>query len=107
VVSGQYVIPIVLQAVISDTRQAIERFRRRPDEKIGQIERHRQVKLGGDHAGRLTAKDRRVGIQMRQARAAGKAADLAPIFAEPFHNRGGTGVEPWVPRYGIVRNIRK
>jgi DNA-binding transcriptional MerR regulator len=43
VVSGQYVIPIVLQAVISDTRQAIERFRRRPDEKIGQIERHRQV----------------------------------------------------------------
>jgi DNA-binding transcriptional MerR regulator len=43
VVSGQYVIPIVLQAVISDTKQAIEQFRRRPGEKIGQIERHRQI----------------------------------------------------------------
>jgi DNA-binding transcriptional MerR regulator len=43
VVSGQYVIPIVLQAVITDTRRAIEQFRRRPNEKLGQIERHRQV----------------------------------------------------------------
>jgi DNA-binding transcriptional MerR regulator len=43
VVSGQYVIPIVLQAVISDTKRAIEQFRRRPEEKIGRIERRRQV----------------------------------------------------------------
>jgi DNA invertase Pin-like site-specific DNA recombinase len=42
----------------------------------------RGVKLGGDHGGRLTAKERRVGIQIRQARAAAKAADLAPVIAE-------------------------
>jgi DNA invertase Pin-like site-specific DNA recombinase len=42
----------------------------------------RGVKLGGDHGGRLTAKDRRADIQIRQARAAAKAADLAPVIAE-------------------------
>jgi DNA invertase Pin-like site-specific DNA recombinase len=42
----------------------------------------RGVKLGGDRGGRLTAKERRVGIQIRQARAAAKAADLAPVIAE-------------------------
>ena len=44
--------------------------------------KRRGVKLGGDHGGRLTAKDRRAGIEARQARAAAKAADLAPILKE-------------------------
>jgi hypothetical protein len=44
--------------------------------------KRRGVKLGGHHGGRPTAKDRRVGIETRQARAAAKAADLAPILKE-------------------------
>jgi DNA invertase Pin-like site-specific DNA recombinase len=44
--------------------------------------KRRGVKLGGDHGGRLTAKDRRAGIEARQARAGAKAADLAPILKE-------------------------
>ena len=43
IVSGQYAIGIALDAVISDTKRDVERFRERPREKIGQIERHRQV----------------------------------------------------------------
>jgi uncharacterized protein (DUF433 family) len=43
IVSGQYAIGIVLKAVISDTKRDVERFRERPREKIGHIERHRQT----------------------------------------------------------------
>src|ERR1700759_2734197 len=44
--------------------------------------KRRGVKLGGDHGGWLTAKAPRAGVEARQARAAAKAADLAPIFKE-------------------------
>lgn len=43
IVSGQYAIPIVLEVVIADTKRDVERFRERPQEKIGHIERHRQT----------------------------------------------------------------
>ena len=43
IVSGQYAIGIVLEAVISNTKRDVERFRQRPEEKFGRIERHRQT----------------------------------------------------------------
>jgi hypothetical protein len=43
IVGGQYAIPIVLEVVIADTKRDVERFRERPQEKVGHIERHRQT----------------------------------------------------------------
>ncbi len=43
VVSGQYIFPMALEAVVSDTKDAIDRLWARPVEKIGKIERHRNV----------------------------------------------------------------
>ena len=41
--SGQYVLPIRLNRIISDTKRDAEKLLRRPDDKIGRIEQHRRV----------------------------------------------------------------
>jgi DNA-binding transcriptional MerR regulator len=43
VVSGQYVIGLLLKTIISDTTKDVEKMRRRDPNKIGQIERSRYV----------------------------------------------------------------
>jgi len=43
VVSGQYVIGLMLKTIISDTTRDVEKMRRRDPEKIGRIERSRYV----------------------------------------------------------------
>jgi len=42
-VSGQYVLGIPLKKIVADTRRDVEKLRRRPNEKIGKIERSRRV----------------------------------------------------------------
>jgi len=43
IVSGQYVIGLLLKTIISDTTKDIERMRRRDPEKIGKVERSRYI----------------------------------------------------------------
>jgi uncharacterized protein (DUF433 family)/DNA-binding transcriptional MerR regulator len=43
VVSGQYTFRMPLAVVVSDTRKALQEFSRRPNEKVGTVERHRFV----------------------------------------------------------------
>jgi len=43
IVSGQYAMGIALAEVISDTKRDIRQFRARQSDKIGSIERHRQI----------------------------------------------------------------
>lgn len=43
VLSGQYILGIPLERIIRDTRQDVERLRRRPPESIGQIRRSRAI----------------------------------------------------------------
>jgi DNA invertase Pin-like site-specific DNA recombinase len=44
--------------------------------------KRRGVKLGGDRGARLTARQRALGIAVRQDRADARAADLAPVVKE-------------------------
>lgn len=43
VVSGQYVVPVVLEEVLSDTKYDVEQFNRRDDSVIGRVERSRYI----------------------------------------------------------------
>lgn len=43
IVSGQYIVPLPLEIVIADTREAVHHLRKREADKIGRIERRRQV----------------------------------------------------------------
>jgi hypothetical protein len=49
--------------------------------------KRRGVKLGGDRGGRLSAKDRRLGIEARQARAAMKAV-ISPLSSKSYRRPG-------------------
>jgi uncharacterized protein (DUF433 family) len=42
-ISGQYVLPIKLRQIISDTKRDADRLLRRPDEKVGKVEQSRRV----------------------------------------------------------------
>ena len=43
VLTGQYLLPIPLEVIISDTRELVEEFKKRPVETIGQLSRNRNV----------------------------------------------------------------
>jgi DNA-binding transcriptional MerR regulator len=43
IVSGQFVVPIELKAIVSDTREIVQKLRQRSPDKIGQVSKSRYV----------------------------------------------------------------